>query len=158
MNGDVAVNCSSLLRYTFHMAVYTPPTAVMVGSLSPELGSIEPAIPVSSAVTRPSYAPTARPLSCRRLVRKVVPSSRSSCQYCSTMGGMPSIALKDCSPFGSTFGNAASADAYGPRANRSTSFMNVGKSEGTGETVTRLWNQASAASVGRSPTELPVCE
>src|SRR3954471_15705050 len=88
INGDVAVNLSSSLRYTFHIVVYTPPTAVIVGSLPTEFGSIDGAIPVSLAVTRPSYAPTASRLSCSRLVRNAVPQSidGSSFQLSSTSG------------------------------------------------------------------------
>src|ERR1700728_3891483 len=73
MNGDADMYSSSSLRYTFHIAVYTPQTAVMVGSLPPEFGSIDAAIPVSTAATRPSYEPIARPLSCSRLVRNALP-------------------------------------------------------------------------------------
>src|ERR1700689_888135 len=88
MNGDADMYSSSSLRYTFHIAVYTPPTAVMVGSLPPEFGSIDAAMPVSTAATRPSYEPIARPLSCSRLVRNALPppTDGSSDQFLTMTG------------------------------------------------------------------------
>ena len=81
---------ASSLRYTFHMAEYTPPTAVMVGLLPPEFGSIDAAIPVSSAVTRPSYALKARPSSWHETGKNILPSAcRSSFQYFNTTGRYP---------------------------------------------------------------------
>src|SRR5262249_28760463 len=79
-------------------------------------------------------------------------------QYFSTTGGIPRILLNDSRTSGSTFGKAAFADAYGPRANFSTSFMKRDKSVGIGEIVTLLWDNASAASFGRRPIESPARE
>ena len=68
------------------------------------------------------------------------------------------MSLKCCSTASSTSGKAFNAFAYGPLANTLTSSMNFGRSGGTGDNVTFLWNHASAAYVGRMPIGLPVCE
>src|SRR5262249_6608361 len=128
MKGVVEVNCSSSFKYTFHIVVYTPPIAAIAGSLLLTIDA-DAAMPVSSAVTRPSNALTVRPtrsVSVRRLVRNGVMSgvAGSSFQYFSTSGGMPMNLLNESRTLGSTFGYAFFADAYFLTANSPTVIRN----------------------------------
>lgn len=152
------MNRSSSLRYTFYIVVYTPPTAVMVGSLLAELGSIDCAMPVSLAVTRPSYAPTASPLSWSRVVRNTAPYpiDGSSFQLSNTAG-----VSRGCRS-----GDEGRLDRL-PTQCKSRPRCRIlfpiefydalHKSRQVGrirDSVTFLWYHASAASVGKSPTGL----